>query len=314
MFEGYAGTSASGFRAEVESEQALARGETYITMIDAHERIDLTGPSAEEVARRLDEFGERAQFQGQIALDEHRLKRIMKRHDPAIYPGEYITCVHDPKVLCEKAKRGRSEGLPSHGGCKPLSCRNVSLTPENVTAWTRELARLEKKDGHSPGHASPLVASPPGTSRRDHRVPRQQRANGGALMTIRVSDLPEALARKRMNEMLEICQQTNTKPSVLRLARRLGLSNTTFRRRFPDIARELGALRSASVIPADGPSEHDRLIARNAKLRRRNQELVSRLALAVAQLQHLAMTNERLREALENASKITSIHGKRPPR
>jgi hypothetical protein len=70
-------------------------------------------------------------------------------------------------------------------------------------------------------------------------------------MTIRVSDLPEALARKRMNEMLEICQQTNTKP---------------------------------------------------------------RLALVVAQLQHLAMTNERLREALENASKITNIHGKRPPR
>lgn len=27
MFEGYAGTSDSGFRAEVEAEQALARGE-----------------------------------------------------------------------------------------------------------------------------------------------------------------------------------------------------------------------------------------------------------------------------------------------
>ncbi|MER6206330.1 hypothetical protein [Streptomyces sp. NPDC001642] len=133
-------------------------------------------------------------------------------------------------------------------------------------------------------------------------------------MTIRVSDLPEAVARNRMNETLEICQRTNTKPSVLKLARQIGLSNTTFRRRFPDSARELGALRSASVIPADGPSEHDRLIARNAKLRRRNQKLASELALAVAQLPHVAMTNERLREALENASKITSIHGKRSPR
>ncbi|MBU3864409.1 hypothetical protein KN815_10050 [Streptomyces sp. 4503] len=132
-------------------------------------------------------------------------------------------------------------------------------------------------------------------------------------MTTRVSDPPEALARKRMNEMLDICQQTNTKPSVLKLARQLGLSNTTFRRRFPDIARELGTLRSAPAIPADGPSEHDRLMARNAKLRRRNQELASELALATAQLQHLAMTNERLREALENASTITSIRGKRPP-
>ncbi|MER0485083.1 hypothetical protein ABR737_43330 [Streptomyces sp. Edi2] len=84
MFEGYAGTSTSGFRAEVESEQALARGEIYIAMIDAHEHTDLTSPSAEEVARRLGEFGERDQFQGQIALHKHRLKRIMKRHDPAV--------------------------------------------------------------------------------------------------------------------------------------------------------------------------------------------------------------------------------------
>ncbi|MFD7487738.1 hypothetical protein [Streptomyces mirabilis] len=146
MFEGYAGTSSSGFRAEVEAEQAIARGETYIAMIDAHEHTDLTGPSSEEVARRLKDFGDRTQFQGQLALDRHRLKRIMKRHDPAVYPGEYITCVHDPaKALCERAQRGGSEGLPEHGGCKPLACRNVALTPQNVAAWTRELTRLEKR-------------------------------------------------------------------------------------------------------------------------------------------------------------------------
>ncbi|MET8682422.1 hypothetical protein ABZW18_33905 [Streptomyces sp. NPDC004647] len=146
MFEGYAGTSDSGFRAEVESEQAIARGEVYMEMIEAHQHLDLAGPSAEEAARRLKDFGERAQFQGQIALDKHRLKRIMKRNDPAIYPGEYITCVNDPaKALCEKARRGNSEGLPSHGGCLPLACRNVTLTPKNVAAWQREIARIDKR-------------------------------------------------------------------------------------------------------------------------------------------------------------------------
>lgn len=40
MFEGYAGTSESGFRAEVESEQALARGEHLMTIIDVHEHQD----------------------------------------------------------------------------------------------------------------------------------------------------------------------------------------------------------------------------------------------------------------------------------
>jgi integrase len=151
MFEGYAGTSDSGFRAEVESEQAIARGEVYMEMIDSHQHAALTGPSAEEAARRLTEFGERAQFQGQVALDRHRLKRIMTRHDPAIYPGEYVTCVNDPaKALCEKARRGNSEGLPSHGGCLPLSCRNVALTPENITAWQREIIRIDKRIASRP--------------------------------------------------------------------------------------------------------------------------------------------------------------------
>ncbi|KPI21715.1 hypothetical protein OV450_7612 [Actinobacteria bacterium OV450] len=146
MFEGYAGTSDSGFRAEVESEQAIVRGEVYMEMIEAHQHLDLAGPSAEEAARRLKDFGDRAQFQGQIALDRHRLQRIMKRHDPAIYPGEYITCINDPaKALCEKAKRGNSEGLPSNGGCLPLACRNVALTPENIAAWHGEIARIDKR-------------------------------------------------------------------------------------------------------------------------------------------------------------------------
>jgi hypothetical protein len=146
MFEGYAGTSDSGFRAEVESEQALARGEHYTSMIDAHEHTALTGPAAEEATRRLTDFGERARFQGVVVLDEQRLKRLMKRHDPAIYPGEFITCVHDHgKAQCVKAQRGRSEQLPDHGGCKPLACRNVALTEANIAAWTRVVDRIDRR-------------------------------------------------------------------------------------------------------------------------------------------------------------------------
>ncbi|MFF5297890.1 hypothetical protein ACFY5F_00860 [Streptomyces sp. NPDC013161] len=129
-------------------------------------------------------------------------------------------------------------------------------------------------------------------------------------MTRAVADLPEALVRKRLSEMLDTCRQTNTRPSVLTLARRLGLTNTTFRRRFPDIAQEIGALRSAPAATPGGPSEQDRLVARNAKLRRRNRELADDLALAIAQIQHLALTNERLHGALESASKVTNIHSR----
>ncbi|MFE6065355.1 hypothetical protein [Streptomyces sp. NPDC056525] len=140
------GTSASGFRAEVESEQAMARGEDYTEMIETHQHTDLAGPSADEAARRLKDFEDRARFQGQVVLDPHRLKRIMKRHDPAVFPGEYVTCVHDPaKALCDKARRGRSEGLPEHGACQPLACRNVAMTPANADAWRREVDRIEQR-------------------------------------------------------------------------------------------------------------------------------------------------------------------------
>jgi len=83
----------------------------------------------------------------------------MKRNDPAIYPGEYITCVHNAATaLCEKAKRSRAESLPEYGGCLPLACRNVTLTAENVQAWQRELARIERRQAARPP-LPPLLAA-----------------------------------------------------------------------------------------------------------------------------------------------------------
>ncbi|MEV0343845.1 hypothetical protein AB0H49_33020 [Nocardia sp. NPDC050713] len=48
MFEGYAGTSDSGFRAEVE--QALARGEQLVELADNYEHTDTLGPASAEAA------------------------------------------------------------------------------------------------------------------------------------------------------------------------------------------------------------------------------------------------------------------------
>ncbi|MEV6451250.1 hypothetical protein AB0M75_08065 [Streptomyces anulatus] len=132
-------------------------------------------------------------------------------------------------------------------------------------------------------------------------------------MTRRVPDLPEALVRKHLQEVLDTCRETNTAPSVLMLARRLDLTNTTFRRRYPEIAREIADHRAAPTTLRSGPTEHDRLVARNAKLRRRNRELNTQLALAAAHIQHLALRNERLEEALKSAANVTSINS-RPPR
>jgi hypothetical protein len=68
MFESYAGTSASGLRAEVEAEQAIARGEHLLAMTDQHQHHhDLTGPAAGEAAALLATF---AGFAGQVTTDD----------------------------------------------------------------------------------------------------------------------------------------------------------------------------------------------------------------------------------------------------
>jgi hypothetical protein len=137
MFEDYAGTSSSGFRAEVESEQAIARGEDLLAMIDQHEHQQMTRPAA-EAADRLASFVGHARFAGQVATDPRRLARLMARHDPAIYPGRYVTCIYShAKALCTRS------GGPDLGSCRPLECRNAAFTTANRDTLRGELASID---------------------------------------------------------------------------------------------------------------------------------------------------------------------------
>jgi hypothetical protein len=146
MFEGYAGTSDSGFRAEVESEQALARGEHLLAMIDQHEHKTLAGPASEEAAHRLEQFGEHVRFAGTVITDPQRLKRLMRRDDPAIYPGTYATCVFNPdKALCLKHRDNPDRQQPSLSNCRPLDCHNVALTTDNTTTWRAEIDTIDQR-------------------------------------------------------------------------------------------------------------------------------------------------------------------------
>jgi hypothetical protein len=143
MFEGYAGTSDSGFRAEVEAEVALARGEHLLAAVEAHEHAEYTGPAAEEAGRRLEEFGNQAAFTGTVVTDPRRLARLIKSHDPAIYRGRYATCVFNPdKALCVRTWDGAGTLRPTLGDCKPLECNNVALTADNIAALRAEQEAL----------------------------------------------------------------------------------------------------------------------------------------------------------------------------
>jgi integrase len=144
LFEGYAGTSRSGFRAEVEAEQALERGERLLAMVEGYEHRRLGGPAAEEARVRLEELRRHAYgFAGTVVTDQRRLQLIMRRHDPSVFPGRFVTCVFNPdKALCLRPSGDRHG--PVLPDCRPLDCRNVALTPSNLAAWREQLARLDQ--------------------------------------------------------------------------------------------------------------------------------------------------------------------------
>ena len=134
----------------------------------------------------------------------------------------------------------------------------------------------------------------------------------------RSADIPaEACVRRVREEYLAECRDNGKRPSVLALAGRLGLSNTTFRRHFPQQAKEISEARTRREPSADAdtrPGPYEVLAARNARLRRANRTLTGNLRLAAAQIQRLGIENAQLREALEANSNITHISRPGNPR
>src|SRR5690606_25536028 len=113
---------------------------------------DLSGPAAHEAATRLAEFHHRTGFTGSVVTDTHRLRRVLARHDPEVYPATYAICVFNPdKALCRpRIPPTRSRSAPSPHNCRPLECKNAALIPANPRAISAESRRLGTRLRGSP--------------------------------------------------------------------------------------------------------------------------------------------------------------------
>jgi hypothetical protein len=173
MFEGYAGTSESGFRGEVEAEQTLERGERLLAIIENHEHHDLQGPAASEAEIRLTNLQRSRAYTGSVINDRRRLLRIMRREDPHIYLGHFVTCIYNPeKALCRRQLTADGhQAMPDLASCQPLDCRNVALTADNLKVLTDQLHKLDT-------HLANADLLPPYVA---HRL-AQQRRNLAALI------------------------------------------------------------------------------------------------------------------------------------
>ncbi|WP_378741281.1 hypothetical protein [Nocardia brasiliensis] len=118
----------------------------------------------------------------------------------------------------------------------------------------------------------------------------------------------EEFVRTQLDQMR---QRTGRTPSILALASRLGLSNTTFRRHFPALCAELRT-RDRPSDPIPGVDAYDRVRAENQKLTTRNRDLASDLELAITQIQRLTLDNDRLTRQLHATRTITDLSSRRP--
>ena len=120
---------------------------------------------------------------------------------------------------------------------------------------------------------------------------------------------PDAVEQAKTDILAE-AHTAGRRPSVLALARHLGLTNATFWRYFPDTARDVAEhRRSAAPPPAGNNTDHDTPLRQQiANLRRTNHALTEHLDLAVANIQRLTLDNHQLRQELEAATNVTQLH------
>lgn len=125
IFSGYAGTSASGFAAEVEAEETLARLD-YAK--DLYRDWSEGGRAGGGASARIDaEFTrirrELGDLPGTIA-DPARLRTMLAHLVKALHPGVLNDCFYQPATaLCRKQAKTLGRPLPLHNMC--LHCPNA---------------------------------------------------------------------------------------------------------------------------------------------------------------------------------------------
>lgn len=138
-FEGYAGASRSGFRAEVEAERRLGQLDDILRYFDERQAgATLSGPAAERVGRALDiAVDELEPWPGMIA-DRGRLRTLLASTARTLHVGILADCFFDPATAaCLRQAADPARTAPVLPLCQPTRCPNACITARHRPAWLR---------------------------------------------------------------------------------------------------------------------------------------------------------------------------------
>jgi hypothetical protein len=155
MFEGYAGTSASGFQQEVEAEREAANlAELFDLVVGTLQGDGLAGRGADRLRRRISEIDSDLGGLAGVVADQQRVKAMLRSEARTLHPALLNDCFFDPavaKCLTGVPDEQRHAPLPSR--CEPLRCPNAVITTKHAPVWLDEHTRIVEllaKDRHLP--------------------------------------------------------------------------------------------------------------------------------------------------------------------
>lgn len=150
-FEGYAGSSKSGFRAEVENQRALGPRDDLLIYFDERQTgSTLSGPAAPRISKALDVAAAELGPLPVMVADRARLRTMLASLARTLHVGVLADCFFDPAIaLCLKQAANADNKTPLTVLCQPTRCPNACITARHRPAWARsaEEARaiLKKK-------------------------------------------------------------------------------------------------------------------------------------------------------------------------
>jgi hypothetical protein len=150
-FEGYAGSSRSGFRAEVETERRLGQIEDILAYFDDRQAgAGLSGPAAARVGHALDAAAAELQPLPGMIADRGRLRILLANTARTLHVGVLADCFFDPATaVCLRRATASDRATPMISLCEPARCPNACITRRHRPAWERTAddarALLEEK-------------------------------------------------------------------------------------------------------------------------------------------------------------------------
>lgn len=141
-FEGYAGSSKSGFRAEVENQRALGQLDDVLTYFDERQNgFAFSGPAGPRVNRTLDAAGNELNPLPAMVADRARLRTMLASLARTLHVGVLADCFFDPSTaMCLKQASNVDNKMPLTALCQPTRCPNACITARHKPTWARSAA------------------------------------------------------------------------------------------------------------------------------------------------------------------------------